>query len=163
MAERQTSTKTCLGCKRDYEKKWSAANKEYIASKSALYRERHAEKVKAVRLMRYDLDPARYVARARRWEKNNPEQHRAIRNAIAARYRAAKRNASLPWLSEEQKQQILAFYDEAVECARRTGIKHDVDHIVPLRGKTVSGLHVPWNLRVIPARENQSKGNRLTI
>lgn len=42
-----------------------------------------------------------------------------------------------------------------------TGVAHHVDHIHPLRGEGFTGLHVPWNLRVIPAHDNVSKGNRL--
>ena len=162
VAERQTSTKACLACKVGYEKKWGAENREYIAAKSAKYRERHAERVAAARLARYAANPEKHIATNRRWEQNHPDQARAINSAKAARHRASKRDATLRWLSAEHRAQILRFYDEAVALAKQTGIQHEVDHIVPLRGKTVRGLHVPWNLQVLPMRENRVKHNRLS-
>lgn len=54
---------------------------------------------------------------------------------------------------------IKAVYDECIRMTRETGIPHEVDHIVPLRGRNVCGLHVHNNLRPIPALENRAKSN----
>ncbi len=73
-------------------------------------------------------------------------------------YRTRKMKATPSWVDKN------ALHGVYVECARitkKTGVKHEVDHIVPLRGQNVSGLHVPWNLRVIPAEDNRKKRNYL--
>lgn len=51
-------------------------------------------------------------------------------------------------------------YDLALRRSAATGIKWDVDHIVPLQSPLVCGLHSHDNIRVIPAKINRSKGNR---
>lgn len=83
---------------------------------------------------------------------------RHVRTAIEAERRAAKIRGTPGWLSADQKKEIAEIYGLAKRLSESTGIAYEVDHIVPLRGKDVSGLHVPWNLRAIPASVNRAKG-----
>lgn len=73
---------------------------------------------------------------------------------------ASKNNRTPKWLSKEQLNSIKLEYELAAWCSSVMGEIYHVDHIVPLQGKTVSGLHVPWNLQVIPAKDNIRKSNK---
>jgi len=81
-------------------------------------------------------------------------------NAKTALRRARKLQATPKWLTKEQKKEIQKFYIEAAEITKETGISYEVDHIMPLKGKISSGLHVPWNLQILTKSENGSKSNR---
>jgi len=83
----------------------------------------------------------------RRWQKNNA----GAKKAAKARYRASKLQRTPTWSDSEK---IRAVYDSCPEGWH-------VDHIYPLQGETVSGLHVVENLQLLPAKENLSKGNRI--
>jgi len=106
----------------------------------------------------------------------DPEKRRASNRKAVSRYkkrtdgktahkdgkrRARQLQALPPWLSIQQNWKIRHIYDEAVRLKRAKGIDYQVDHIWPLRGRTAWGLHVPWNLRVIPASENVKKSNSI--
>lgn len=84
-------------------------------------------------------------------------------NATKKKYKLSKEKACPAWVSfsRELCDQITYFYEEARRKTKATGIVHHVDHIVPIQGKTICGLHVPWNLQVLTAAENCSKQNRV--
>ena len=117
---------------------------------------RHREK-------RREYDRARYrnnhdrrayqFDQAARWNKANPGR----RNEIVAARRAHIKRATPPWQTAEDRRLIKEIYRKARSYG--PGVMH-VDHIVPLRGKFVCGLHVPGNLRIVPRLANIRKGNR---
>lgn len=94
---------------------------------------------------------------AKKWRTTNKDQT----NSFTAKYRASKLARTPKWLSKAQLTEIKAFYTMATELEAVFPWKQHVDHIIPLQGDEVSGLHVPWNLQIIPASWNISKGNRL--
>jgi 5-methylcytosine-specific restriction endonuclease McrA len=91
-----------------------------------------------------------------KWKKENPDKV----NAQKARRRAAKLNRMLKWGKEYLKPEIDNWYRRAKLATIFMEEQYEVDHIEPLQGKNVSGLHVPWNLTLLTQSENASKGNR---
>lgn len=84
-------------------------------------------------------------------------KHHAQALADSAARRAGLERATPAWADRGA---IRAVYDEAIRLTNRTGVRHEVDHIVPLNGERVSGLHVHWNLRAIPHHINRAKSNQ---
>ena len=97
------------------------------------------------------------LERARAYIKKYPEKDRAK----VAKRRARKLEATPSWLTKQDFDAIKDVYKEARRLELDKGVPYHVDHIVPLKGRTVCGLHVPWNLQVLAASENYSKSNQL--
>lgn len=119
-------------------------------------------------MLAYERNKPRYLARAKaqpkdktreykkRWKERNP----AAVAKSTAEYKEHIRVRTPAWLTEAHHAEMLSFYEEARRISAETGINHEVDHIAPLRSDVVCGLHVPWNMRVIPDSENQFKNNK---
>ena len=79
--------------------------------------------------------------------------------SIQRKRELSKINRTPNWLTDFDHLKINCIYQVAAMRTRESGMKWHVDHIIPLQGKIVSGLHVPSNLRIIPASENMRKNN----
>ena len=153
--ERATINCRCLLCKsiqdgtkeaREYKAEYYELNKEYILIQKKEYRRVNKEVIQK---------------NSKKWRQENPDKI----NAKSAAERAIKLQRMPPWVrkNKEHRKLIKVFYTEAKRITEETGIQQHVDHIVPLQGDLVSGLHVSWNLNVIPAAENLSKSNNFDI
>lgn len=97
------------------------------------------------------------LERTRKWNKLN----RGKKNALTKKRSAAKLLRTPSWLSESHYKNIEQFYTDATYLTYYTKTKFEVDHIIPLQGELISGLHVPWNLQLLTESENCKKNNRL--
>lgn len=99
------------------------------------------------------------------WIKNNPERSAAYRETHSADYASYKGNRRAREKPPEWSKPfcIKAFYRIAERLRNSTGIEFTVDHVIPLQGRKVSGLHVRENLQILTAAENSRKHNKFVV
>jgi hypothetical protein len=179
--ERRTSTGGCPACARLAEQLLVAADRgKYNARKKRERTNKLPELAKKMRVTRAAEPPQKKELRLeaaklkqREWRKNNPghlgtkASKRAYKQrnpgrvlADTVRRRVAKINRTPTWLTADDNWMIEQVYALAALRTKMFGFSWHVDHIIPLQGKLVSGLHVPTNLQVIPGVENVRKANR---
>lgn len=132
----------CKECTKQKNIEWKQANKDKVAFYDKVWQQFNKDK----KSKNY-----------KNWQVNN----RAKVNSYNSYRRALELQATPKWLTVSQKLLMECKYSLAVMFSKYSTEQHHVDHIVPLNGKTVCGLHVPWNLRVIPAKENLRKSNKI--
>ncbi len=142
------------------------------------YRKNNPDLVRGYRETFYSKQEEDYFEREKtrkvKWAKDNPDKvkemsrdyrqnNKPLLASNRANYRSKKLNRTPSWMSPKDLADIRSIYKMCKKISEKTGTLHHVDHIIPLQGKLVSGLHIPSNLRVIEALSNLSKGNTYEI
>ena len=165
----QSNCKICIKKHKDskkseiceYRKKYYEENKTELTQQQKQYQKEYKEVNKA-KIAEYQINYRRInKSEIIEQQKQYQSANRGRINAIGAKRRAIKLQSTPIWLTDAELIQIRQYYIDAHILEVDTGNKYHVDHIVPLQGKNVCGLHVPWNLQVIPAKENLQKSNKL--
>jgi hypothetical protein len=107
--------------------------------------------------------PTREVLRERERQYWNKPENKHKRQAKKAKNRAFRLQRTPNWLTKIDKWMIQEAYELAILRTKLTGFIWEVDHVIPLQGKLVSGLHTPYNLQVIPKLDNAKKSNKFFI
>lgn len=144
----------CSLCHATYMREYRARNAAKISKLKRAWVECNVERKAALDREYAVKHPEKRIAARRKWAQSNPGVDKAVKA-----HNKAERSKRVPaWLSEEDKWLIAEVYALAALRTEMFGFTWHVDHVVPLKGKKVSGLHVPWNLQVIPWVDNLRKG-----
>lgn len=141
-------------------RKYARENPEANKARAAAWRKANPERSKKLHEKGRERRKARWIEYLEQERQRYLKDFRADPGKYAAK--GAKRRATMlqatpPWCDLAA---IVAIYREAQLLTAITGINHEVDHIVPLRGRHVRGLHIASNLQIIPSSANRRKFNK---
>ena len=159
--ERLTSSGECIGCKQARERRKHKEPNSYTSQRYANNRDDML--AKQLERQKNSTTYQQYQQDYRDSHKAEAEQYRKDNAGYFAFHASARkrrvRQATPDW---SETQQILKLYERAAELTRTTGIKHEVDHVIPIKNDLVCGLHCLDNLQILTKYENCKKGNRWT-
>jgi hypothetical protein len=147
----------CKYCFKEYYKKYYLENKNKLCEYQKLYYKENKNKVSEYKRQYKEENKDALSVYNKQYREENKDKILYLKS----KRRAKKLQATPNWLTVEHLKSIERFYSISKEMELISGVKYHVDHIVPLQGDIVCGLHVPWNLQVIEASENLSKNNKL--
>lgn len=139
-------------------------NGNYVCKSPSKIKQHAKQKQNALAICQFMLDnfAKRMRALGAMHSRNTVKRH-ADKYKYMGKLKGDKRALREPkWLSQEAKSLINAIYKEA-KALRKGGLNVHVDHIIPLLGNNVSGLHVPENLEIVPALDNLTKHNKWEV
>lgn len=141
----------------EYKRRYYVDNKEYMNATGKKWRAdpKNKEKQNRTALEWSRGNPEKRKTSTKKWRDNN--QGKVL--AATIKRRSDKDNRTPPWF---EKEEVSELYKLAAGI-RKTGIAVHVDHVIPLRGELVSGLHCLANLQIMTAKGNMEKGNAFEI
>lgn len=153
--------------------KWEAANREKLRIDKKAWRDANLEKARASERAYYARNKEFRLAKTKQWNEANVDRVKTVtaawakanpgrKNRSAAIRKAAKLQRTPSWLTQADIATIEQLYLTAAALSDFMGEPYEVDHIIPLQGELVSGLHVPDNLQILPKSANRSKRNKFT-
>lgn len=168
MTGRDINMKVCTTCNIEKDLKFfSKSKKGLLGHKSeckecqSTYRKKHYKENKQ---KAYEYNKNRRLEfrdDVNAYKRQHKKKRASYYAALNAKRRAAQLQRTPAWLTKHDYKVMEAKYAMSLWLSEVVGQQYHVDHIIPLQGKNVSGLHVPDNLRIIPAKENMKKGNRV--
>ena len=138
-------------------REWYLRNKELAKERARAWALANPEKRYAIHRKNREANLEQHNATNREWNKNNKPR----KAALQAKRKSVILQRTPAW--DPHAHLIIAKYQLAAMLAKASGTPHHVDHIIPLQGKKVSGLHVFSNLRVIPGSDNVKKSNKYPV
>lgn len=156
-AYRSKNKQSILEYQADYRSRNSDKNKEY----QLVYRQEHRNSISEYNSFYNNSYRLKNSLKLNSYGKIYRSENKGTVNSFTAKYRASKLKATPKWLTQFDLDYIKMLYIQAKELEKLDGIKYHVDHIIPLQGENVCGLHVPWNLQIIEATENLIKSNKI--
>jgi len=144
---------------KEYQRQYRLKNRDKLIAYKKTWVELNLEKVIENNKTRYQAKKDEIKAYIAEYKKLNP----AKANANKAKRKAAKKQRTPKWLTDIDFERIENQYKLATILTKLHNEPWHVDHIIPLQGKLVSGLHVPSNLQVLKGSENCSKQNNFVL
>lgn len=148
-------TNNCKACCAAYQK----INKTIVKRANDKYYSKNSVKVNKRSIALRNMNIQKYKEYCKKYQKENSGKM----SYHTSKYRTSKLHRTPKWLTPRDLFKIELMYAIADRLSRITKIKHEVDHIIPLQGKNISGLHIFENLQLLTASDNRHKKNRFQL